>query len=66
MHQKIMNSSIFDTLVNIFLSSLDPKCVSDHETSHFCLLLVANLLSCDGNRATIIDKTLGKFDYFSS
>ena len=52
--------------MNLFLSSLDPKCVSDHETSHFCLLLVANLLSCDGNRATIIDKTLGKFDYFSS
>ena len=61
MHIRIMASDIFSPLVAEFQASLDPKCVSDHETTRFCLVLVANLATTKDNQEVIINRIIGTF-----
>ena len=60
MHDKIIGNGVFNALITKFRVSLDPKCISDHETARFCLILVANLSVNCLNHPIIIDQILSK------
>ena len=57
-----LKAHIFDSLVAEFRASLDKKCTSDHETTRFCLMLVANLSTNAQHHSIITERILGEDD----